>query len=775
MLTGETVCGFRDSAYLYYPLFRWIDAQWAAGEIPLWNHYDQFGVPLVADGSTTVFYPGKLIFWVRWLSFPSRYGIYLASHVLLAAITCYWLARRVGCDKAGAAVAGISYGFGGSVLFQVCNVIYLVGAAWLPLAIGCIWLMIRHSSAVWAIAGGVVCALMILGGDPQLVYHVGLIGLGTIFGSFLRARRIRKREIGRGEAPLVVLFSNLTRLLWLVGVTAILSAIQLLPAMEWTEGSERARFKRPRNVFEWVRGADEMYKLKGVEDDWRSMIEAPIPGTHHDHLHQFSQPPWTVLEMGIPNFSGRAFPLNQRWASVLPGADRMWVPSLYLGCFSTLVALSAIRLWGKRRRQVWLSRFTLFFAIASFGWYGAVWLVGEFVDLSASQLGPQVGGLYWLMVTLLPKYVMFRYPAKLFVIAALGMSLLAGLGLERLLRQPGKLKRILMSAAGLCLVALAVTVLVETHLEPLWHRVPADAMFGPFEVETATANLRRCGWHMLIVLLAILLPTILLELIAKRGSSKSPLAPRKTRRLRSGLSLVISLVVLCDLLSANSWLTADVDAFVFSKRPIGQPQTEAMANPIDGLRFYEPESSPHSLAQVIQFQQRAMLPKHHLLVPIRNELSFSSIARPIAGIQAGLVGRAFASVCDGRREGVLTFANVKQTSPSGVANVVEQGNHFYRIEVETNMPGYLCVQTLNVPGWQATVRTEGRDSTELVEIVPWLGSLQAIPIEQGKCTVELVYEPPAFWRGAWISGLGWGILLVLSGIQFIRQRKSVGS
>ena len=73
MMTGQTVCGFRDSAYLYYPLFKWIDAQWAAGDIPLWNHYDQFGVPVVADGSSSVFYPGKLIFWLRFLSYESRY------------------------------------------------------------------------------------------------------------------------------------------------------------------------------------------------------------------------------------------------------------------------------------------------------------------------------------------------------------------------------------------------------------------------------------------------------------------------------------------------------------------------------------------------------------------------------------------------------------------------------------------------------------------------------------------------------------------------------
>ena len=43
-------------------------------------------------------------------------------------------------------------------------------------------------------------------------------------------------------------------------------------------------------------------------------------------------------------------------------------------------------------------------------------------------VGDEVGGLYWLMTVVLPGYVYFRYPAKLLVIAALGLSMLAARG-----------------------------------------------------------------------------------------------------------------------------------------------------------------------------------------------------------------------------------------------------------------------------------------------------------------------------------------------------------
>ena len=162
-ITGQQVAGFRDSAYLYYPLFKFIDMEWASGVIPLWNLYDGAGQPLMADGSSSVFYPGKLIFLCRFLSFPTRYGLYLSIHVLLAAATSYYLAKILGCNRLGRTTAAISYAFGGSVLFQVNNVIYLVGAAWLPVALCCVWMMFQSTKWKWPLLGAAVCALMLLG------------------------------------------------------------------------------------------------------------------------------------------------------------------------------------------------------------------------------------------------------------------------------------------------------------------------------------------------------------------------------------------------------------------------------------------------------------------------------------------------------------------------------------------------------------------------------------------------------------------------------------
>ncbi len=57
-------------------------------------------------------------------------------------LTWFWrptvrfrLARYGGASVLAAGQAGLAYAFSGSVLFQYCNVIFLVGAAWLPFAL----------------------------------------------------------------------------------------------------------------------------------------------------------------------------------------------------------------------------------------------------------------------------------------------------------------------------------------------------------------------------------------------------------------------------------------------------------------------------------------------------------------------------------------------------------------------------------------------------------------------------------------------------------------
>ena len=88
---GRTSLVFRDAAHFYHPLFEWTRGEWGAGRVPLWNPYENLGVPLVGENTSSVFYPGKLLFALP-LDFTLLYNWYVLAHLALAAGTAYALA-----------------------------------------------------------------------------------------------------------------------------------------------------------------------------------------------------------------------------------------------------------------------------------------------------------------------------------------------------------------------------------------------------------------------------------------------------------------------------------------------------------------------------------------------------------------------------------------------------------------------------------------------------------------------------------------------------------
>lgn len=139
--------------------------------------------------------------------------------------------------------------------------------------------------------------------------------------------------------------------------------------------------------------------------------------------------PWRLAELVWPNVSGRQYPIHRRWLEVIPAEGRVWTPTLYMGLFPLVLALSRLRFRRGPIYERWLTWVAVLATVASFGYYGLGWLLAECrVD---SGVGGPFGGLYWLMNLLLPGYLRFRYPAKLLVLAALAVSVLAAKGWDR--------------------------------------------------------------------------------------------------------------------------------------------------------------------------------------------------------------------------------------------------------------------------------------------------------------------------------------------------------
>ncbi len=217
---------FRDAAHYYPPLIQEVISQWPH-EFPLWNANEERGRPLLADPTAAVLYPGQLVFALP-LSFRSAYELYVVGHVLLCFITCYLAARRLAMRREAATLAGVCYAYGASILFEYCNLPYLIGAAWLPWGIASIVALIQSPSrrGIWEVA--VTVALMVLGGDPETAYLLGVAGGGAA----LAALWSLYRQQGLGKL-LTVGTSVGGRLLAAGCLATALSAAQWLPTLEW--------------------------------------------------------------------------------------------------------------------------------------------------------------------------------------------------------------------------------------------------------------------------------------------------------------------------------------------------------------------------------------------------------------------------------------------------------------------------------------------------------------------------------------------------------------
>ena len=105
----NTRFSYRDVAFYYYPLFQQIQNEWNRGRLPLWNPNVNLGQPLAADPTASVFYPGKIVFFlsnINILSFATCFKLYVWIHIALMFILAYRLARRLRVSASGAAPGG---------------------------------------------------------------------------------------------------------------------------------------------------------------------------------------------------------------------------------------------------------------------------------------------------------------------------------------------------------------------------------------------------------------------------------------------------------------------------------------------------------------------------------------------------------------------------------------------------------------------------------------------------------------------------------------------
>jgi hypothetical protein len=167
---------FRDASCFYYPLYLRVQQEWDAGRWPLWDPWQSGGIPLLGNPMSAVLYPGKILYAA--LPYPWAARLYVIVHTILAFLGVLALGRSLGVSWVGSNLAGLSYAFGGPILFQYSNVIFLVGAAWVPWGLRAIDRLLRQGRRWGAVELVVILTLQVLGGDPEAAYLTAVCGAG---------------------------------------------------------------------------------------------------------------------------------------------------------------------------------------------------------------------------------------------------------------------------------------------------------------------------------------------------------------------------------------------------------------------------------------------------------------------------------------------------------------------------------------------------------------------------------------------------------------------
>ena len=513
VLFGGRQFAYRDAAHFYYPLYLRVQQEWAAGRWPLWDPGQYAGMPLLGMPMAAVLYPGKLVY--AFFAYPWATRLYTIAHVVIAWAGMFALARGWRQSHTAASLAAMAYAFGAPVLFQYANIIFLVGAAWVPWGFLALELLL-HQKRRWGFLGlAIVLSLQVLGGDPEAAYLIVLCGAGyalVLAGGDAMNRWWRWWWCGvvlfawaavtlgvAYAAPRVGLPGSIIRALacgllalWVIwgwrrhpqdarlapmlatlagaSVLAILlAAAQLLPILEYAGNTARAADDRPGRIY-------------GFDVEPYRMIEAVWPGAY-----------------------GKFGPENRSWVHAFsPAGERqIWTPSLYVGGLTLVLALGAFGFRGGPPWRPWLSLVAAVAIAASAGKFGGpLWIV-RWIPGVPILLGPHdplrgvdridaflydgTGSVYGLLAAALPGFNLFRYPGKLLTFAAVALAALAGEGWDRL--AAGRSRPVRHGSAAALGATLATLLVVLAARQPIveWlsRQLPADIAFGPIDPHAA--------------------------------------------------------------------------------------------------------------------------------------------------------------------------------------------------------------------------------------------------------------------------------------------------
>lgn len=691
------------------------------GEVPLWNPYNNGGLPFIADTQAAVFYPPRLL--TIGLTSLSGSGwsyhaleLEMTFHVLAYTLMMYAFARRLTGSVFGGLVTAIIAGYGGYLSgYPPLQLALLEAGIWLPLALLGILEATRTERLRWRwlVVTGMALGISWLAGHPQTSFFLTYLLIAYYAYCVWKMPRHARAEERK------TLLRN-GRLLTFMGGAALfgllafgLAAVQLIPGVEYLLHTTRASFG---------------YDAKGNGFPLQDVAQFVIPG-----VVSLYSPLWvgiTGLTLALIAI-WRRLPQAWFWGAVALlallwsfGANSASFPALYN-------ILPGLRFFRGQERAAYLVANSL----AILAGIGAAWLYrwdGVRDPIAGMRLRLALNRAFW---------VALAFGALVFV---------SWLG------NPAAYGTLVSAVALVIIVTAAQYLIISTSMTRerrrwLWALVPLIVF------ELFTVNLDSSAVYDPVPptqQISISPPPLVAQVLA---DADTPFLVDGARGLTDNYG---SLYGVADIHGISPLFLDGMHAL--SEGDLPDPVTWTLL----GVRyvFTDWQELPVASEIVGMGEDRYGAVNLHRL---ENPRPFAAIlyrtaqVNDDAGAYELLRDPAFSydrTVILNRETGI-NDASAPVLTPADVIEFAPE-----RMLIHANAPaaGILTLALPDYPGWYATIRNQP------VEILRAYGGLAALPLPQGDHLVELVYNPISYRVGASLSLFTWlgvGILgaLWLSG------------
>lgn len=717
--------------------------QVSKGMPPLWNPFNGFGAPLLANYQLGLFYPPNWLLFLCYLTGGPEivawgYSLLVVFHLIIAGAGMATLSATLGLQPFARAVSGVAFGVCSFLVSRNGFFSLVFAAAWLPWII---WAVSSISAPISAkyrttrsryLVAIFIITMQLFAGHAQMCWYTALLaGAWVITGSLIQGG-IKKtvRSVGL--------------LFFVYFVAILLAAIQLIPTAEYLLQSQRS-----------------------------SAVE-------YETALSYSFWPWRLVSLIAPDFFGNPG-TGTYW-----GYGNYWEDANYIGVLPLLLALSTITMFRRSKNPDDQESRQRYRPLMIFCW---ITIPVVFV-LALGRNTPVFPFLY----DNVPTFSLFNGPTRFMIIFTFCLCLLAGLAADWVKypgpRQMRMIKRATVAGCAITLGALAAWI-AFSDIDVSFVR--AAAIAGLWGVGAGILLIliprydmkeRKTVWNWVVVLLigvdlvtasSSLIPTINQDFYStgkqfdptsiKNRNVRFFLAPEdeytikysRFIRFRSfepleawenmRTVLLPNLNILNKISSVNNF-----DPFVPARYSVLMDQDlplDFLATLSVGVIVKRVVDQPLGIAVVELINAPKQNNRMRLVGCPTAVVSVEQALEELHSVwQSGNYSHVMIET-----EQIIDCRDVNDAEVSLMSDRPRE----LEIEVSSSEGGWLFIPDTWYPGWRAYL-----NSSIEIEIFPANINFRALQIPPGQHKVELIYSPDSFNFGTILSGLSWLIFIAIS-------------